>query len=91
VEVVRKLKLIPMVCKICNKHYGRFNPLHAWVAQMAIALKPEQTENDAASDSSILLSIVQIVAFNAYGTSSKKKRERATYEAEKEELQDEGE
>jgi hypothetical protein len=59
---------------------------------MAMALKPEQTENDAASDSSILSIIVQSVAIKADGTSAKKKRKRPTSKAEKEdEFLDEGE
>ena len=53
-------------------------------------IKPEQEENDAASDSSILSSIVQSVAIKADGTSANKKRKRSTDEAEEEELPDGG-
>ena len=55
----------------------------------AITLKPEQKEeNDAASDSSILLGIVQSVAIKADERSANKKRKRSMDEAEEKELQD---
>ena len=74
-KVVQKLKVIPMVCKICDKHYGKFNRLHARVAAIDIAFKPKQTEeSDAASDSSILPSIVQSVAIKVDERSANKKR-----------------
>jgi hypothetical protein len=85
-KTVQELKLIAMVCKICDTHYGRFNRLHYEVGQMLQALKPKDLEDDdAESDSSILSSPVASVAIKADGSStSNKKRKRLTDEEGKE-------
>ena len=70
-----------MVCKICDKHYGRFNRLHFEVAQMLNTLKPKTSEDDdTESDSSIIPNPVACVAIKADGSSTRNKRKRSTDE-----------
>jgi hypothetical protein len=65
-KAVRELKLVAVVCKICDTHYGRFNRLHYEVGQMLQALKPKELEDDdAESDSSIISNPVASVAIKA--------------------------
>jgi hypothetical protein len=61
-KAVRELKLVPMMCYICDKHYGRFNRLYFKVTQMLRTLKPKELEDDdTVRDSSILLNPVASV------------------------------
>jgi hypothetical protein len=74
-----------MVCKICDKHYGRFNRLYMEVARMLQTLKPKKSkDDDTESNSSILSNPVACVAIKADGSSTKNKRKRPTDEEGKE-------
>ena len=71
-KAVQDLKLVAMVCKICDEHYGRFHRLNFKVTQMLRTLKPDDTESDS--------NPVACVAIKADGTSEPKKRKRSTDE-----------
>ena len=70
-----------MMCKICDKHYGRFHRLYVKVSLIVRTLKPENSDNDGdESDSSNLSNPVASVATKADGSSKTKKRKRSTAE-----------
>jgi hypothetical protein len=83
-KAVRELKLIAMVCNICDKHYGRFNRLYLEVAQMLHKLTKKSKDDDTESNSSILSSPDACVAIEADGSSTANKRKRPPYEEGKE-------
>ena len=83
-KAVRGLKLVPMMCKICDKHYGRFHRLYFKVSLIVSTLKPENSDDDGReSDSSNLSNPVASVAMKADGSSTTKKRKRSLLEEEK--------
>ena len=80
-KAVRELKLVPMMCKICDKHYGRFHRLYFKVSLIVRTLKPENSDDDGGeSDSSNLSNPVASVAMKADGSSTTKKRKRSLLE-----------
>jgi len=88
-KAVLELKLVPMMCKICDKHYGRFHRLYFKVRTINRKLNPEKLEDNSddgsgESDSSNLSSTVASVAMEAGGSTTGKKRKRPTAEKGKE-------
>ena len=88
-KAVLELKLVPMMCKICDKHYGRFHRLYFKVRTINRKLNPEKLEDNSddgsgESDSSNLSSTVASVAMEASGSTTAKKRKRPTAEKGKE-------
>ena len=70
-NAVRELKLVPMMCKICDKHYGRFHRLYVKVSAITRTLKPKPDNSDddgGESDSSNLSNHVVSVAMKANGS-----------------------
>ena len=83
-KAVRELKLVPMMCKICDKHYGRFHRLYMKVSNITRTMKPDKPDDGDESDSSNLSNPVASVAMKADGSSKTKKRKRSTAEEGKE-------
>ena len=79
-KAVRELKLVPMMCKICDKHYGRFHRLYFKVSLILRTLKPDNSDDGGESDSSILSNPVESVAMKANGSTATKKRKRSPLE-----------
>jgi len=84
-KAVQKLKLVPLMCKICDKLYGRFHRLYFKVSTINRTLKPKELEDNSddgggESDSSNLSSTVASVAMEASGSTTAKKRKRPTAE-----------
>ena len=61
-KAVRELKLVPMMCKICDKHYGKFHRLYFKVSLILRTLKPDNSDDGGESDSSNLSNPVASVA-----------------------------
>jgi hypothetical protein len=80
-KAVRTLKLLAMVCKICDEHYGRFQRLYFKVSLILRTLKPKELEDDDAESHS---SIISSLAIKADGSTKTKKRKRPTDEEGKE-------
>ena len=77
-KAVRELKLVPMMCNIWDKHYGRFHRLYFKVSLIVRTLKPENSDDDGGErDSSNLSNPVASVAMKADGSTTTKKRKRS--------------
>ena len=72
-----------MMCKICNKHYGRFHRLYVKVSDITQTMKPDKPDDGGESDSSNLSNPVESVAIKANGSTATKKRKRSQLEEEK--------
>ena len=79
-KAVRELKLVPMMCKICDKHYGRFHRLYMKVSNITRTMKPDKPDDGGESDSSNLSNPVESVAIKANGSTATKKRKRSPLE-----------
>jgi hypothetical protein len=80
-KAVRKLKLVPLMYKICDKLYGRFHRLYFKVSTIERTLKPENSDDDGGSSN--LSNPVESVAMKANGSTATKKRKRSPLEEEK--------
>ena len=73
-----------MMCKLCDKHYGRFHRLYFKVSTITRTLKAENSDDGGGeSDSSNLSNPVESVAMKANGSTATKKRKRSPLEEEK--------
>ena len=79
-KAVRELKLVPMMCKICDKHYGRFHRLYAKVSNITRTMKPDKADDGGESDSSNFSNPVESVAIKANGSTATRKRKRSPLE-----------
>ena len=83
-KAVREFKLVPMMCKICDKHYGRFHRLYFKVSTITRTMKkPDNSDDGGESDSSNLSNPVESVAMKANGSTATKKRKMSPLEEEK--------
>ena len=83
-EAVQKLKLVPLMCKICDKLYGRFHRLYFKVSTIGRTLKPENSDDGGGeSEFSNLSNPVESAAMKANGSTATKKRNRSPLDEEK--------
>ena len=86
-KAVRELKLFPMMCKICDKHYGRFHRLYAKVSNITQTMKPDKADDGDESDSSSFSNPVESVAIKANGSTATRKRKRSPLEEGKKDIE----
>ena len=86
-KAVRELKLVPMMCKKCDKHYGRFHRLYAKVSNITRTMKPDKADDGDESDSSSFSNPVESVAIKANGSTATRKRKRSPLEEGKKDIE----